>query len=141
MAQTLDHDLRKAITLNIAAVSVLWVIQSAGVLFSLPLNVLGIMPLEPARLYGILTAPLVHGSYEHIFNNTLPLLVLGTALWYGYPRSRWWVIASSWLVSGIGVWLFGREAVHLGASGVSHGLFFFYLGFLLSAEMRVRWVL
>lgn len=125
MAQTLDHDLRKAITLNIAAVSVLWVIQSAGVLFSLPLNVLGIMPLEPARLYGILTAPLVHGSYEHIFNNTLPLLVLGTALWYGYPRSRWWVIASSWLVSGIGVWLFGREAVHLGASGVSHGLFFF----------------
>lgn len=125
MSGKLDHDLSRAIFLSVVAVSVLWVIQSAGVLFSLPLNLLGIKPLEPVRLYGILTAPLVHGSYEHIFNNTLPLIVLGTALWYGYPRSRVWVIASSWLVSGLGVWLFGRDAVHLGASGVSHGLFFF----------------
>ena len=91
MSGKLDHDLSRAIFLSVVAVSVLWVIQSAGVLFSLPLNLLGIKPLEPVRLYGILTAPLVHGSYEHIFNNTLPLIVLGTALWYGYPRSRVWV--------------------------------------------------
>ncbi len=32
-----------------------------------------------------------------------------------------------WLVSGIGVWLFAREATHIGASGISHGIFFYLL--------------
>lgn len=119
------YALQHAILLCVLAVVGLWVIQSAGVLFHLPLDRLGIRPWDWTYLTGIVTAPLVHGSYEHLFNNTLPLIVLGSALLYGYPNSRWWVLAFAWLGSGIGVWLFGREAVHLGASGVSHGLFFF----------------
>ena len=117
--------LKHAIFISVCAVAVLWVIQSAGVLFDLPLNKLGIIPWDWKRAYGVLTAPLVHGSYEHLFNNTLPLIVLGSILLYGYPNSRMKVIAISWLTSGVGVFLFGRDAVHLGASGVSHGLFFF----------------
>ena len=120
-----DYSLRQAILLSVMAVTVLWVVQSAGELFSWPLSLLGIVPLDPVRLYGILTAPLVHSGYEHLFNNTLPLLVLGSALLYGYPRTRLWVVLFAWLGSGIGVWLFGREATHLGASGVAHGMFFY----------------
>ena len=67
------------------AVAVLWVIQSAGVLFKWDLSLLGVVPHEIARLYGIVTSPLVHGSYEHLFNNTLPLIVLGSMVRYGYP--------------------------------------------------------
>ncbi|MCU7554037.1 rhomboid family intramembrane serine protease [Alteromonas sp. ASW11-19] len=125
MQTSLDHNLKQAIWVSVCAVAVLWVIQSAGVLFHLPLNMLGVLPLHAERLYGIFTAPLVHGSYEHLFNNTLSLIVLGSALGYGYPRTRWAVLITVWLSSGIGVWLMGRDAVHLGASGVSHGLFFF----------------
>jgi len=120
-----DYSLTSAIKLSVCAVALLWVIQSAGVLFDLPLNLLGIVPRDWLRLYGIVTAPLVHGSYEHIFNNTLPLIVLGTALLYGYPRTRFHALVFAWLVSGIGVWLWGRDSTHLGASGVSHGLFFY----------------
>lgn len=107
------------------AVVLLWVIQSAGVLFDLPLKRLGVIPHDWARMYGIFTSALVHGSYEHLFHNTLPLLILGTMVRYGYPSSRIKVLSVVWIVSGAGVWLFAREAVHLGASGLSHGLFFF----------------
>lgn len=120
-----DYSLFAAIRASTLAVAVLWVIQSSGVLFGWPLGQLGIVPLDVSRLYSIVTAPLVHGSYEHIFNNTLPLIVLGSALLYGYPKTRYLALAFSWLGSGIGVWLWGRDATHLGASGVSHGLFFY----------------
>ncbi len=119
---------------SVSAVAALWVIQSAGILFHLPLGMLGIVPLEWSRLPGILTAPLVHSSYEHLFNNTLPLLILGTALLYGYPQTRFKALGFSWLISGIGVWLFGRDATHLGASGVAHGLFFYL--FVVSVMRR-----
>ncbi|MEW9797000.1 rhomboid family intramembrane serine protease [Alteromonas sp. CYL-A6] len=120
-----NYRLSYAIKVSVIWVTVLWVIQTAGELFHLPLSALGIQPLNLAHAYGILTAPLVHGSYEHLFNNTLPLLVLGAALIYGYPNTRRKVVVMVWLMSGTGVFLFGRDAVHLGASGVSHGLFFY----------------
>ena len=119
------YQLTPSILPVVMVVAVLWVIQSAGVLFKWDLSLLGVVPHEIVRLYGIVTSPLVHGSYEHLFNNTLPLIVLGSMVRYGYPSSRGKVLLWAWLTSGLGIWLFGRESVHLGASGVSHGLFFF----------------
>ena len=46
---------------------------------------------------------------------------------YGYPLTRLRVLTAVWLISGIGVWLFAREASHIGASGITHGLFFYLL--------------
>lgn len=119
------YSMQQAVTVSTLAVLVLWVIQSAGVLFSLPLGLLGIVPGQVSRLYGIVSAPLVHSGYEHLFNNTLPLIVLGSALLYGYPQTRGKALLMAWLCSGAGVWLFGRASTHLGASGVAHGLFFY----------------
>nr|WP_322786217.1 rhomboid family intramembrane serine protease [Aliiglaciecola lipolytica] len=89
------------------------------------LSWLGVFPHSSGGLLGIFTAPLVHGSLEHLFNNTLSLLILGSFLIYGYPKSRWRVIAFVWVFSGLGVWLFARDAFHIGASGLSHGIFFY----------------
>ena len=125
MTSPTAYSLAGAIKSVTGAVALLWVIQSAGVLFDLPLSLLAVYPLEFSRLHGIVSSVLVHSGYEHLFNNTLPLLVLGSALVYGYPASRFKVIVITWLGSGLGVWLFGREANHLGASGLAHGLFFY----------------
>lgn len=119
--------LSKSIISSCLFVLLLWCIKSAEILFSLNMTGLGVYPLEWHGLLGILTAPLIHGSIEHIFNNTLPLLVLGSVLIYGYPRSRWRVLSLIWIISGVGVWLFARQANHIGASGLSHGMFFFLL--------------
>lgn len=108
-----------------AFAGVLWAIRLAEILSGWDLSGLGVAPREVQGLIGLLFAPLVHGSFEHLFANTLPLLILGTALLYGYSRSRWWVIAIVWLGSGLGVWLTGRPSFHIGASGLAHGLMFF----------------
>ena len=105
--------------------SLLWVIQliayfSGGAFWNL-----GVTARDPSSLLMILSAPLVHGSWEHLVANSLPILALGTALLLGYPRSSKWVIPVIWIGSGLGVWLFAREVTHLGASGLTHGLMFF----------------
>jgi membrane associated rhomboid family serine protease len=55
----------------------------------------------------------------------LPVIILATALLYGYPRSAKAVLAAVYLGSGLGVWLFAREAYHIGASGLTFGVMFF----------------
>ncbi len=74
---------------------------------------------------GLLFAPLIHGSWLHLIANTPALLVLGTALLYGYPRSVGIAAPVLYLGSGLGVWLFARESYHIGASGLTHGMMFF----------------
>lgn len=108
-------------------VAMLWWIKLLEWGFDWSLYRLGILPGKATGLLGILTAPLIHGSWEHLIANTLPLLLLGAVVLYGYPRSRWRVIATIWLVSGFGVWLFARPSYHFGASGITHGLLFFLL--------------
>ena len=117
--------LKSAILVTLLLTSMLWVIKSAELLFALDLTHFGVLPQEWTGLLGIVTAPLVHGSLEHLFNNTLPLLILGTVLVYGYPQTRWRVLLAVWLLSGLGVWLFARDAWHIVASGITHGIFFY----------------
>ncbi|MGH8608324.1 MAG: rhomboid family intramembrane serine protease [Gammaproteobacteria bacterium] len=103
----------------------LWLIRITDDMFALELYRWGICPRELSRLTGLLLGPLIHGSTVHLFVNTLPLFVLGTAIVYVYPRSARIAIPVMVLGSGIGVWLFGRATYHIGASGLAHGLIFF----------------
>lgn len=90
-----------------------------------PMLRLGIYPLDPTYLSGIFTAPLIHASWEHLAANSLPVLLLGTALRLGYPNSWKWVVPAIWISSGFAVWIFARQSSHIGASGLTHGLMFF----------------
>lgn len=117
--------LSQSILYSVIGITMLWCIKSTQILFNLDLSFMGLVPLEVHGMLGILTAPLVHGSLEHIFNNTFAILILASFLYYGYPKSWWKVLSLVWVLSGIGVWLFARPATHIGASGLTHGLFFF----------------
>lgn len=84
-------------------------------------------------LWGVLTAPLLHGSVEHIAANAASLLLLGTLAGSVYPKATLRALPLLWLGSGLGAWLLGDPGSHhLGASGVTHGLMFlvFVLGLL-----------
>jgi membrane associated rhomboid family serine protease len=122
-----DPLLRKSAILSICFLSLLWCIKLWEWIFDWPLVTLGVYPLSPQGLLGVLSGPLIHGSFAHIAANTFGVLILGTALLYGFPKSRWWALATIWVLSGTGVWLFGRPSFHIGASGLTHGLFFFLL--------------
>ena len=90
----------------------------------------GIMPRRLWGLRGIVTAPLVHGSWEHLLSNSFPLFVLSAITLYFYRKvalRSFWMI---YFITGIAVWLLARPVVHIGASGVVYGLvaFLFWNG-------------
>ena len=84
-----------------------------------------VAPLEIAGLLGLLGAPLLHGSVEHVAANSVALLILGTLAGSVYPKATLRALPLLWIGSGIGAWLLGDPGSrHLGASGVTHGLMF-----------------
>jgi membrane associated rhomboid family serine protease len=89
------------------------------------MDALGIRPRDVHGLLGILTAPFVHASFEHLMSNTLPLGLLSAFTLYAYPRAARYALPLIWIVSGVGVWLWARPSLHVGISGITHGLMFF----------------
>ncbi|MEH6467026.1 MAG: rhomboid family intramembrane serine protease [Porticoccus sp.] len=129
--------LQKSILTATAFVVLIWWLKLCETMFGWNLHSLGVYPQTLTGLIGILTGPLIHGSWQHVIGNTLPLLLLGSILIYGYPKSRWWALAIIWLLSGLGVWLFARNSYHFGASGLTHGMFFYlFIGGILRRDKR-----
>ena len=88
----------------------------------------GIRPRQLSSLPGIVFAPFLHGSYQHLAANTLPLLVLGGIL-CARSKGEFVVVTLAGILLGGGLtWLFARNACHIGASG----LIFCYFGYLAS---------
>ena len=84
---------------------------------------LGIKPRFVEGLPGIFFSPLIHGDWDHFFANALPMLVLGTALFYFYRDISLKVFVLIWFFTGILLWSGGRAGTwHIGASGVIYGL-------------------
>jgi len=102
-----------------------------------PFSGLALRPHAIAGLIGVLTAPLLHGSLEHLASNALPLLILGTLAGGLYPRATVRALPLIWIGSGIGAWFLGEPgSAHVGASGVATGLLFFV--FFLALLRRDR---
>lgn len=119
--------LRAAALLATAFTLLLWLIHLVDALL-LPAAVKpGVYPRTAAGLIGIPLAPLVHGSFEHLISNTLPLLLLGSGMLFLYPRASKLALPLLLLAPGAGVWLFARDAYHFGASGLVYGMMFFLL--------------
>ncbi len=111
---------------------IIWSIKIAEIVSGLNLGILGIYPRHVMGLPGIIFAPVIHGNLSHLFSNSGPVLVLGTAVFYFYRPVAFRVIFLSWIITGIMVWLAGREAFHIGASGLIYALasFLFFSGFI-----------
>ena len=95
---------------------------------------LALVPRRIDGLLGIVGMPFVHGSFGHLMSNTMSLLVFGAFLLF--RGVRYYVMVSLGIVGlgGVLLWLFGREAAHIGASGVVFG----YFGFLLTRGVYER---
>ena len=110
------------VALFIVALAALWWGEHQ---FNLDLHAFAIRPRAPEFLVGVLTAPLLHGSLEHLLGNSFGLFVLGVLTIYRYPQGSRIALPVIWLIAGLGTWLIGRTSFHIGASGITHGLMFF----------------
>lgn len=113
-------------------VLLLWIVFVIDHSYALGIDRFGILPREWSGLSGVVAAPFLHGDAEHLFNNSIPLLLLGWCMMHFYPRVAGKVILYSWVGGGMLVWITARPDMHIGASGVVYGMaaFLFFSGFI-----------
>lgn len=112
------------------AILLIWTVFWLELRFGVNFNNYGIFPRRLSGLQGVLFGPFIHGSIEHLYNNTIPLAILTLALYYFYQKSATKIMVLGMLIAGILTWIIGRPSYHIGASGVIYVLasFIFFKG-------------
>ncbi|MBR4392195.1 MAG: rhomboid family intramembrane serine protease [Bacteroidales bacterium] len=121
-------------------VAIMLAVKVIETAFGIDLGRWGIRPQTAQGLIGILTLPFLHGSWEHLLTNSVPVLVLGTALYYCYPTLANKVLLITYLFSGLLTWCLGAPgSVHVGASALIYGLNLFLIvsGFIRSNRQLI----
>lgn len=110
----------------------IWLVKIIEAVLDLDFSGYGIYPLRARGITGIITGPLIHSDFKHLFDNSVPLLILSTAIFYFYRAVAFRVFFLTWLLTGIWVWFGGRIAYHIGASGLVYGFvsFLFFSGII-----------
>jgi membrane associated rhomboid family serine protease len=108
---------------------VIWAVEVVNLITGYALNGwLGLRPRSFGGLDGVLFMPLLHGSLSHAAANTVPLAILGVLMVATAQRVVLFASVVIVVLGGLGVWLFGSTAIHVGASGLIFGWF----GFLVA---------
>ena len=118
---------RSSIFYTMTFVGILWLVRITESLLSFDLGVLGIHPRSLAGTVGIITGPLVHGDFQHLMSNSLPLIFLGIGVFYFYNKIALEVFFGIYFFTSLWVWIVARDAYHIGASGIVYGLASFLL--------------
>ncbi len=108
----------------------LWFVFWIEIRFGFDFSEHGILPRTFSGLQGIVFSPFLHANLEHLFNNSIPLLILLAALRFFYRKQSVAVIGYGILLSGFITWIIGRENYHIGASSLIYVLvsFIFFKG-------------
>ena len=124
------HTIRQEITGVVLFVGAIWAVFLVSLVFPV-VDEYGLIPRRTIGLVGIPAMPFLHANLHHILSNTVPLVVL-LVLLAGSRAESWEVVVLIAFLGGLLLWIFGREAVHIGASGLISGLTAFLIlsGFL-----------
>ena len=129
------HARRGPVSQPLLLLGVMWALEILDALLGGRLDSAGIQARDLDGLLGVLWSPLLHGGFDHLLSNTLPLLVLGTLVAASGTGIFWRVSAVVVVVGGLGTWLIAPAGTTtIGASGLVFG----YLGYLLVAGIRTR---
>lgn len=117
----------------------IWIVFFIEVFLQKDLSGFGVYPRTEFGLWGILFAPVLHGSFIHLVSNSFPLFILGATLFFFYPRAANRIFFLSYFITNILVWIIGRPSIHIGSSGIVYGLafFLFSIGFFRKDFMSV----
>jgi len=110
-------------------VFLMWFIFAIGLILPFDLAILGIYPRSIIGLTGIVFAPLIHGDLVHLISNSIPLLFLGTVLFFFYDQIAKRVLIECYFLTNFLVWIFARPSLHIGASGLVYGIASFLIFF------------
>lgn len=127
------------LVLMVIFTALLWVVQVVNSADHYQLDRFGLRPREVGGLWGVLTMPFLHASYDHLLSNTIPVVAIGWILLLSGLRVWLTVSAIVVVVGGMLTWLVGPHGLVVGASGLVFG----WLGYLLARayfSRRVKWI-
>lgn len=120
--------MRYSLLFSLKVVAILWAVHLVNFFAGYRFNKFGIRTRSFKGIPGIFFAPLLHGDFNHLFFNSIPLLILSSLILVDgiilFCKISLLIIA----ISGLLTLLFGRRGIHIGASGLIMG----YFGYLLA---------
>ncbi len=122
--KTHAHRVKDEITGVVLFVTAVWSISLLDLV--IPLRQYGLEPRSLSGLSGVAAMPFLHAGLNHLASNTVPLTVLLMLLAGSRARS-WLIVLNIVLLSGSLLWVFGRPALHIGASALIFGLAVFLI--------------
>lgn len=109
----------------IAYVLIIWIIYGIEIAFGYNFNKYGVYPRNLMGFRGVFLTHFIHSNTSHLFNNSIPLFVLLSSLFYFYKEVAYKVLFFGGFFAGFITWMIARESYHIGASGIVYVLFSF----------------
>ena len=103
----------------------IWLIYWIEISFSFNFNKYGVFPRTLVGFRGVFLTHFIHSNTSHLFNNSIPLFVLLSSLFYFYKEVAYKVLLLGGFFAGFLTWIIARESYHIGASGIVYLLFSF----------------
>jgi membrane associated rhomboid family serine protease len=128
-----QHTIQQEIKGVMAFIGAIWAVFILECVLPVDLTSFGLVPRTLTGLVGIPAMPFLHANLQHIASNTVPLFVL-LILLAGSKANSWAVVVAIVSLGGALLWLLGRPAIHIGASGLIFGL----MGFLILSGILER---
>ena len=127
MTKNLSHVIN-VMFVPILFVFAIWFVKGFELIYSTPFHEYGIKSLDINRITGIFSFPFLHADFNHLINNTYPIIILGGIISSVYKEISNQVFFFSYLLSGTILWFIGNpEENVIGASGIVYALASFVL--------------
>ena len=130
----MNINIKDRVLLITSLVALFWIIELIDIATGNGFGIYGILPRTVLGLRGIIFTPFIHQNIYHLLLNTIPFIVLGSLVSLRGVEDFLEISLFVMLVGGAGVWLVGRPAYHIGASGLIFG----YFGFLATVGWYER---
>jgi len=111
---------------------IIWMVKLTEIVLDVDFSHYGIYPRRLEGLRGILFYPLIHGSLNHLINNSTALLLLSIGIFHFYRPVAYKIYFWTYVMSGMWIWASARGSYHIGASGLIYGFasFIFFSGII-----------
>lgn len=120
---------------------VIYAIHLLNIALGMRLNQFGLIPRTINGLPGIVTSALLHANWQHLFSNTVPLFIFLLLLKVQVEKSILPIILGVVVMGGTLVWFFGRQSIHIGASGLIYGLATFLTIYGFRTKKPLAWII
>jgi membrane associated rhomboid family serine protease len=123
--ETKLHFTSKVLIIPFLFIFLIWLVYWIEINYAMNFTKFGVFPRKLDGLKGVIFSPFIHSNTNHLFNNSIPLAVLFSALIYFYKDVYLKIVVFGGLLTGLLTWVIAREAFHIGASGIVYLLFSF----------------